>query len=69
MKKATVLFAQKEFLIYNMTSSHTIQSVIVLLISNWSHAARLSLQFEITRGPITPLSYTSLGPIAITNCS
>ena len=37
--------------IFGMTSYRTIQRVLVLLISNRPRAARLPLQFEITRAP------------------
>ena len=44
------------FSVIDMTSCHTIQGVIVLLVSNRLRAVRFSLQFEITQRPITPSS-------------
>ena len=55
IKKATDLSAQKNgFSVIDMIWCHTIQGVIVLLVSYRLRAVPFSLQFEITQRPITP---------------
>ena len=69
IKKLQTFSFKRSFHVIDMTSCRTIQSVVVLLISNRPRAALLSLiQFEITRARLLP-EVKPLCLVTITNCS